>query len=612
MNDPAVTTAWARAFVDELARVGLEHVCVAPGSRSAPLVMACATDSRFKTWVHLDERSAGFFALGIGKATRNPAAVITTSGTATANLLPAVVEASRSGVPLLVLTADRPLRLRGSDANQTIDQVGIYGSYARQSLDAGDPTLEGLRETRALACNAVARALGPDPGPVHVNLPFDKPLEPVDMDPAREEGLRVGDPLGLGGRPDGVPMEDLPPSDNALWTAEVEGIVDLARAGERGLIVAGPVADPEAVGPALIRLSAATGFPLVADPLSGARFARECEPPEPGGDSGPSSVMVAAELLLRGPPARETLRPDAILRIGGPPTSAGLLAFLEGCADVPQVVIGAGRPQKDSLSAESRYVQADVAALLNEVAAAMPSERGSRWGEMWERLDRVATGAVQSAEGDFFEGDVLSAVVEALPEGSTLFVSNSMPVRDLDAFGGSRSKWIRVLGNRGASGIDGIVSTVAGVSAASSHGQEDPADVNGPPTVAVLGDLAFYHDMNGLLAIRDNHLDVLFVLINNDGGGIFHMLAIREHEPEFTRYFATPHGLDFRHAAGLFGIPYRRLDDPTHISAVLEEVLLEPGPRILEIRTDRSDNQRRHHEVTEAVAEAVRREIEAL
>ena len=608
MSDPAVTTAWARAFMDELARIGLEHVCVAPGSRSTPLVMACAMDARFTTWVHLDERSAGFFALGIGKATRNPAAVITTSGTATANLFPAVIEASRSGVPLLVLTADRPLRLRGSDANQTIDQEGIYGSYPRESLDAGDPALEKLRETRALACRAGARTLGPDPGPVHVNFPFDKPLEPVEMDPARAGSLREADPLGLDGRPDGAPMEALPNSGGALEAGEVEALVGFLRAGERGLIVAGPVADPDRVGPALIRLAAATGLPLLADPLSGARFGQDCGSPP----------IATSDLFLRDPAARSRLRPDLILRVGRPPTSAGVLTFLEDCGSVPQVVIGAGRPQKDSLSTESRYVQADVAALLAEVVALLAETAGGvsqtvapdGWSGVWERLDRAAREALNRVRGDFFEGDVLSAVVETLPEGGTLFVSNSMPVRDLDAFGGAGPKRVRIFGNRGASGIDGIVSTVAGVAAGISSQAGDSADRSEPPMVAVLGDLAFYHDMNGLLAVRENRLNVLFVVINNDGGGIFHMLPIQELEPEFTRYFATPHGLDFRHAADLYGIPYRRLDDLTRTSEALRESLLEPGPRILEIRTDRGENQRRHREVIEAVAEAVRREIE--
>ena len=607
MSDPAVTTAWARAFMDELARMGLEHVCVAPGSRSTPLVMACARDGRFTTWVHLDERSAGFFALGLGKATGRPAAVITTSGTATANLFPAVIEASQGDVPLLVLTADRPRRLRGSDANQTIDQEGMYGSFPRDSFDAGDPASERFREVRVLACRAVARTLSPDAGPVHVNLPFDKPLDPAEMDADRAASIGTADSDGLDGRADGSPMESPSRAEARVGAGDVPGLVDFVRGGERGLIVAGPVADSGAVGPELHRLCAATGFALLADPLSGARFGPCDGPPR----------LAAADLFLRDPAIRDRLRPDRVLRVGGLPASAGILTFLEECGDLPQVVIGAGRSRRNSLSAGSRYVQGDVAWLLAQITAGVSETLSpASWGEAWERFDRTAREAVQACPGDRSEGDVLSALVDALPENTTLFVSNSMPVRDLDAYGGAGPKSILVLGNRGASGIDGIVSTVAGVTAGTAPrsvgatGPAGPTTPTAPPVVAVLGDLAFYHDMNGLLAVAQNRLNVLFVVINNDGGGIFHMLPIREHEPEFTRYFATPHGLDFGGAAELYGIPYSRLEAATARASALGQILLERGPRILEIRTDRSVNQRRHQEVIAAVAEAVRRELD--
>ncbi len=599
MSDPAVATAWARVFMDELARMGLGHICVAPGSRSTPLVMACARDGRFTTWVHLDERSAGFFALGLGKDTGLPAAVITTSGTATANLFPAVIEASLSNVPLLVLTADRPIRLRGSDANQTIDQAGLYGPYPRGSHDAGDPAYEKLRDARTLACRAFAETLGFDAGPVHVNLPFDKPLGPADMDPDRETDLRAADPLGLDGRSDGAPLES-PAVREVVGAEAVAEVAGLLADGRRGLIVGGPVSDPEAVGPALIRLSAATGFPLLADPLCGARF---------GHDFGPAPIA-ASDLFLRDAALRERLRPDVILRVGAPPTSAGILTFLEECGDVPQMVIGAGRPRTNSLSPESRYVQGDVAGMLAEVTSGVSVAAPTAWSEVWSSLDRTALEAVQGNPGDFFEGDVLAALVDSLPEGGTMFVSNSMPVRDLDAYGGAGPKRLRVLGNRGASGIDGIVSTAAGIAAGTAARIAPPEEGSlapAPPVVAVLGDLAFYHDMNGLLAIGRSGLNVLLVVINNDGGGIFHMLPIREHEPEFTRYFATPHGLDFRGAAELYRIPYSRVSTKTEMQSAFDETLLEPGPRILEILTDRTVNQRRHREVIEAVAEACRR-----
>ena len=580
--------------MDELARMGVEHVCVAPGSRSTPLVMALANDGRFTTWVQLDERSAGFFALGIGKVTTRPAAVITTSGTATANLLPSVIEASLGGVPLLVLTADRPLRLRGSDANQTIDQEGLYGSYPRASLDAGDPAEERLRDVRTLACRAAALTLGPEPGPVHVNLPFDKPLDPVELDAEQIARLRSADPLGLDGRPAGSPFESPPRVGGAADPEQVDALADFLRDGERGLIVAGPVADPVRIGPSLVRLSKAAGLPLLADPLSGARFLE-----------GADSVSICAyDFFLREPAVCDLLRPDHILRVGAPPTSAGLLSFLDGCRDVPQVVVADGGHRSNSLAEVSRHMKCDVAEMISGVSDRFVAPADD-WREAWERLDQTARHTVSETPGDFFEGDILSVLVECLPDDATLFVSNSMPVRDLDAFGGAGPKRLRVFGNRGASGIDGIVSTAAGVAAARPrNGQE----TDGAPVVAVVGDLAFYHDMNGLLTVSREKLNVLYVVINNDGGGIFHMLPIREHEPEFTTYFATPHGLDFGRTAELYDISYELLEDNEALVETLRGVVLEPGPRILEIRTDRETNHRRHVELIAAVADATRRE----
>ena len=591
MSDPAVTTAWVRAFIDELARMGVEHVCLAPGSRSTPLVMACAREARIRTWVHLDERCAGFFALGLGKATRRPAAVITTSGTATANLFPAVIEASQAGVPMLLLTADRPHALRGTDASQTIDQSHLYGSFVRESLDAGEPSADDLRGVRTLACRAVAATGGMDPGPVHVNFPLDKPLEPAELSAEQAASLRSADPVGLDGHADGVPM--VPDVEGAAPIEdEVRAVAAALAGGSRGLIVAGPVNDPETVGPAIGDLARATGFPVLADPLSGARFSEHCA----------EHVVVRYDLFLDAR-SREVLRPDVIIRIGGAPVSASLLGFLRELGDVPQVRITSRHCWKDHLGVASLNVRAEVASFVRAVtnewsgAKAPPS-----WCERWRRIDQAASQAVldfpTSEAGDAFEGDVLAAVVAEVPEGTTLFVSNSMPIRDLDASGGG-GKRLRVYGNRGASGIDGIVSTVAGITAA-GNGQS--------PIVAVVGDVAFYHDMNGLFAVSEHRLDIVFVVINNDGGGIFHMLPIRDHEPEFTQYFAAPHGLDFRHAAEMYGIPYRRVDHPTGAAHALGEVLAGTGPRILEVLSDRDQNQRSR----EAVAEAVRRAVTAL
>jgi len=596
VSDPAVTTVWARAFVDELARCGVEHVSLAPGSRSTPLVMACARDARLRTWVQLDERCAGFFALGIGRSSGRPSAVITTSGTAAANILPAVVEASHAGVPMVVLTADRPPELRGTDANQTIDQRAIYGSFVRQSFDAQMPSADALRRIRALACRAVASTLAPQPGPVHVNIPFEKPLEPTELSAEAEARLRKADPLGLEGRSDGLPLVAEEVERVRTTPRDLKEVVALIDGATRGVIVAGPASEPDASGPAIGVLARATGFPVLADPLSGARFADHCG----------RHLVTTFDLLLREPLVREALRPDVVLRIGGAPTSASLLTYLRECRGIPQVQIRSGPWWRDHLEVASHDVRGDVRDFLEDVVSAL-AERTSppEWCARWTDLDGVASAVLTADSEEVFEGEVLAVVVDSLPSGGTLFVSNSMPVRDLDAFGGGGTKALSVFGNRGVSGIDGIVSTVAGIAVARGREGSDGAGQGRSPVVAVLGDIAFHHDMNGLLTISKYRLNVLLVVINNDGGGIFHMLPIEEHEPEFTRYFAVPHGLDFRHAAEMYGIRYRHLDEASSVGEALDDLLAESGPRMLEIRSDRAHNMRRREEVAEAVREAV-------
>ncbi|MEE2668839.1 MAG: 2-succinyl-5-enolpyruvyl-6-hydroxy-3-cyclohexene-1-carboxylic-acid synthase [Gemmatimonadota bacterium] len=595
MNDPAVTTVWARAFIDELARQGVEHASLAPGSRSTPLVMACARDKRIRTWVHLDERCAGFFALGIGRSSGRPSAVITTSGTATANILPAVVEASHAGVPMVVLTADRPPELRGTDANQTIDQRAIYGSFVRENLDAGMPSAEALRGVRTLACRAMASTLTPRPGPVHVNLPFEKPLEPTELSAEDEAKLRKMDPLGLDGRADGLPLSAVDWQPTRVPTEDLKKVLGVLKGSVRGVIVAGPTREPEVVGPAIGLLARATGFPVLADPLSGARFGTYCG----------RQLVTTFDLFLRKSLVRRALRPDVVLRIGGPPTSASVLTYIHEYRGIPQVLIRSGPWWRDHVEAASHVIHGDVVDFLESMASSLCDPSSSEWCTRWVDLDRTARAVLTANSEEPFEGKVLAAVAGSLPPKGALFVSNSMPVRDLDAFGGGGSKAFRVFGNRGASGIDGIVSTVAGITAAVKGMEVDATGETQLPVVAVLGDVAFHHDMNGLLAVSKYQLDVLFVVINNDGGGIFHMLPIRDHEPEFTSHFAAPHGLNFTHAAEMYGIRYRYLEEASMLGEALGDLLSETGPRILEIRSDRAKNVRRRKEIEKAVCQAV-------
>lgn len=581
MSSGADTTLWIRAFCDGLARAGVREAVVAPGSRSTPLVLAFDADDRFSVRVHLDERSAAFFALGIGKASGLPAVLVTTSGTATANAFPAVIEAAQSEAPLLVLTADRPHHLRDSDANQAIDQLRLFGPYPRAFFEVAPPAVDdaALRHLRILAARAVAAARGAPSGPVHLNFPLDRPLEPI------EEGrdFLAENTWARAGRsgPDAFVRVDA-----CRRQASSEALDALLGAlhTPRGVIVAGPSSDPMKSGEAVLRLATTTGFPLLADPLSGARFA-----PSRG-----AHVVAGYDLLLRDPDVHAALAPSLVLRVGASPTSTALLAWLLHNNGVRHIVIDGGARWKDHGATATDYIHADAADTLAALAERAGPSAADDWRDLWLSAESAVRVALQEARGELHEGDVLATVSAAVPEGANLFVSSSMPIRDLDAFGIPRDETVRVFGNRGASGIDGIASTAFGVAAAT-----------GRPTVCVIGDVALFHDLNGLLWSREPDAQVVFVLIDNNGGGIFHMLPITEHEPAFTKYFATPHGLDFRHVAEMHDIIFsdREIDElPTALT-----VALESGRTcIVRVRTDGETNARRHGEVSDMVTEAVR------
>lgn len=579
MTDPSANTVWARAFADELARAGVREVVVAPGSRSTPLVMAFARDGRFTSRVHLDERSAAFFALGVGKATGRPAVMITTSGTAVANVFPAVVEASQSGVPLLVVTADRPHRLRGADANQAIDQLHVYGQYPRAFFEIAPPTLDAraLLHLRGVACRAVAASLGAMAGPVHVNLPFDKPLEPMDP-----PGEFVSDnPLAVHGRPGGRPWVEMTSGRRTLSDEALRALV-AGSDPSRGIIVAGPHEQGAELGPIVLRFSAATGFPVLADPLSGARYRPSDE----------ATVVAGYDVFLRDADLRRRLEPTLVVRVGASPISASLQRWLFEHSSAEQVVIDDGMRFKDHGGTAARYVVADASDTLDRLATKWSVGRAdATWTETWQSAseaaaavarDRVALlgATLRDKTTPLHEGDAARAVHEALPPAATLFMSSSMPIRDLDAFGHPSPVPLRVLCNRGASGIDGVVS--------SAFGAASQAD---GPTVCLIGDVAFFHDQNGLLWSREADAAVVFVVIDNDGGGIFHMLPIAEHEPDFTRFFATPHGIDARHAAAAHAIPFRDVEIGD-LTAEVGDAIETGGSHVLRVRTDRAAQQR--------------------
>jgi 2-succinyl-5-enolpyruvyl-6-hydroxy-3-cyclohexene-1-carboxylate synthase len=553
-----------RAFVDELARCGVRETCTSPGSRSSPIVLALVRDARLRCHSHIDERCSGFFAVGAAKASCLPVAVACTSGTAAANLAPAVIEAWEARVPLVVLTADRPPELREVGAGQTIDQVKLYGSAAKWFFEVGthDCTPERMRWMRMLACRAVWTALEGRPGPVHLNFALREPLvPPAELGP---------DPLPArsGGRPwllRGGPGTDTAAAGRALAV--------VARDAHRPVVVAGR-AEPglDAIGAACARL----GWPLLADPLSGARR----------GDA----AVAHYDLLLRSAGFTAARRPDLVVRCGDLPTSKPLRAWLHGLGDdVMQLAFDPQSSWQDPVGSLHAVLAADPSATLVATAEHAPAADPD-WLSAWRAADERAAAAIDEVLGDeLSEPRVARELGHCLPAAATLFVASSMPVRDVEGYTAVRADAPRVLCNRGANGIDGTVSSAFGAAAVSSG-----------PVVLLIGDVALAHDIGGLMAARRLGVALTIVLLNNDGGGIFEFLPVAGERDAFEEHIATPHGLDFAHAAALYGCSHSHVRSVAELRVGLDLALAGSGTTILEVRTTRAENLALHRALAAA------------
>ncbi|MBN1528205.1 MAG: 2-succinyl-5-enolpyruvyl-6-hydroxy-3-cyclohexene-1-carboxylic-acid synthase [Thermoleophilaceae bacterium] len=557
------TYAPVQAFVDELARCGVRHAVTSPGSRNAPLALVLAEQPGIEAVSVIDERSAGFVAVGIARATGAPVAVTCTSGTAAANLHPAVAEAREASVPLLVLTADRPPELRDVGAGQSIDQLGLYGSAAKWFHEVGghEPGRATAVHHRGLACRAVATAAGGRPGPVHLNFPLREPLapRPEDLDAADWEG-----------RPDGSPWVAVEREPGAGGAAALREWIGGA---ERGVIVCGE-APGEMAAPAAA-LAAALGWPLLADPASGVR-------------SGPhdrSHVVAHYDVLLRVEAFAAGHRPERVLRVGEPPVSQSLRAWLAG---TDQAVIDPRVTWHDP-TREARLVAAgDPATLLAELAG----EGGGgdpAWVESWRAADAAVPRALAESPAGF-EGAIPAALAPALPDDALLWVAHSMPVRDVEAFLPSTPRPLRVLAARGANGIDGVVSAATGAALGA-----------GRPAHLLTGDVALLHDAGGLISARRAGAELTIVCVNNGGGGIFDFLpvAAAADASAYERHVATPHGVDLAELAALGGLAHRVAATPEEVAGAVAT------PALVEVRTDRAENVRLHAALVERVAELV-------
>jgi len=582
MTAPNRNTLWGRIIVDELAASGVDAVCISPGSRSTPLTVAFAEHPEIEVFSHLDERSGAFFALGRSRRTGTPTPLVCTSGTAGANMHPAVMEASESRVPLLVLTADRPPDLTDSGANQTTDQEGLYGDAVRyyRTLPEPEPEPRKLRSLRVTTDRAVSAATGTPPGPVHLNVPFRKPLEPISVEGDVPADLAEHYSEAVEGR-DGpfVATEQGRPS---LESAALDRVATAVDSADRGLIVAGPANQLTPGREALGALAATTGFPVLADPLSGHRFGPQVERAPICG--GYDSYLDGAEASW---PA-----PDVVIRFGASPTSKVLRKYL-AAVDARQFVVdpAGGWPEAEFTATD--LLAADPTTVAEGVAERDPGAGAAAYRERFLDMERAYWDlVVEEGSEEWFEGAVLRRVTEALPDPATCYVSNSMPVRDLDRFGRPREAAITALGNRGVSGIDGVVSSALGA----GGGTDDPLAL-------VIGDLAFYHDMNGLLALQRCNVDATIVLIDNDGGGIFHRLPIEEFDPPFTEQFRTPHGLDFAPTGDLYDLDFRRVADGNTFESAFAESITSEGTQVIATTFDAEASHRFRDSLHERVLE---------
>jgi 2-succinyl-5-enolpyruvyl-6-hydroxy-3-cyclohexene-1-carboxylate synthase len=553
---------WAATIAGTLAACGVKHVVIAPGSRSTPLALAFADRGDLECWSCLDERSAAFFALGLSKGTQTPAAVVCTSGTAGAHFLPALMEAREGATPLIAITADRPSELHGFGAPQTVEQRELFGSFVRDAVSLAEPFDEGLEHVVALVARLVHRASSPSRGGVHLNVPFREPL--AHPEGAAGPVLTPAVPRFIAGR--GV-------------SSDLSALAHVLASTSRGVIVVGPRERGEdGFADAVHALGRSLGFPVIAEAASNARFGFE-------------DAIWSIDAQLRSARCSARLVPEVVLRFGG-----GLTL------KQPQLWLDASRARIFAFSDDGlqfdphhrveTFFSGDVVSMVKALTPAAPRRPGALAESMQSAQGRVRA-ALERTAGRLEEPLIAGAVCQALPEGANLVLSSSMPIRDVDAFAVPGRARVRVFSNRGLNGIDGVVSTAAGVAASTRR-----------PTVLLIGDVAALHDLSGWLIARSAAAPLVVVVVNNDGGGIFNFLPVADRTPHFERFFGTPTGVDFSHVAALAKASLHRPGHLAELSGTLNVALERGGLHLVEVRTERKANVEAHRALNASLVAA--------
>ncbi|MBP2243026.1 2-succinyl-5-enolpyruvyl-6-hydroxy-3-cyclohexene-1-carboxylate synthase [Cytobacillus eiseniae] len=575
MNHQESLTSYIAAFVSELYKSGVEDVVVSPGSRSTPMAMVIHEHPELRVHIHVDERSAAFFALGIAKASKRPVAILCTSGTAAANYFPAIAEANISRVPLIVMTADRPHELRDVGAPQAIDQIHLYGNHVKWFVEMAPPenTKEMIRYARTVCARAASTALRAPAGPVHLNFPFREPLIPqLDRDDLFELNERAHGYVKIQS------------GDVSLTKAQAEEMAESITAYKRGMIVCGPI-ETDGFAEAVTQLAKKLKLPILADPLSQLR----------SGKHDGTFIIDTYDTFLKNEAAMQQLKPDLIIRFGAMPVSKSLTIFLKECEDVRQFVVDGGGGWRDPGMISTEMIYCQETNLCHSILPFIEERTDSCFFDQWKDVNQLTRHHLAKInETDALsEGKLFSQLAETLPKGATLFVGNSMPIRDLDTFFHFNEKGIKIMGNRGANGIDGVVSTALGAATRSQ------------PLYLVLGDLTFFHDLNGLIAAKQYDIPIHIILINNNGGGIFSFLPQANHPKNFEKLFGTPLNLEFEHVVKMYGGEYELIKDWRQFADVLTHDC--SGLKVTEITTNRDRNLAEHRELWASVSQEISR-----
>lgn len=565
-------TKYLASFIDELSHSGVENAVICPGSRSTPLAYLLAEHPKIKVYMQIDERSASFFALGMAKSTKKPVVLLCTSGTAAANFYPAIIEAYYSRVPLIVLTADRPHELRDVGAPQAIDQIHLYGKHVKwfNEMAVPEESKEMYRYAKNVSSRAVQISLQPPEGPVHINFPLREPLVPNLL------------------------IENLFETQHKLISVHNDGVLTLhtndwemlaSRLPEKGLIICG-VIDNKKFKEAVIQLSHHLAYPIIADPLSQMR------------SNIPDGHLIidCYDAFLRNRDVVNHFQPEIIIRFGGMPVSKALLKYLSHYEDIPQIVVDNSLGmRRDPAGTATNVIYSDETIFCQEIVKHSLAKDISPWANQWMNVNAKVKNLLSKVENEIEmnEGKVVYELQKKLPNDACLFVANSMPIRDVDTFFHNTSKNIRIMANRGANGIDGVVSSALG------------ASINHQKTVLLIGDLSFYHDLNGLLAAKMHNLNITIIVVNNNGGGIFSFLPQRDEEQHFELLFGTPTNLSFEHASKLYNGEYRKVENWEQFHQFITESIAFEGLFIIEVFTNREQNKTSHQELWNLVNDEI-------